>query len=233
MEDGLTRFTIGGDFSTLDEAFQHNLKVIRAGQKDAFVLAIYKGKRVYLSDLVKLGIYVKKDEQLAKEVTKEYQPSVSVAETTKENKTIADTEKAPTQPSHPAKDKATAQTVSHQFISTSGISLNAFQEKIFAYSEKYGNISKENVFFSVQVGITKNPANPGFLQLKKFGKLQTIALENGVYAVYVGQFKTLNEALQLNKKIITTGGVKDAFAVAIYNNKRYYIHQLIDNKIIE
>jgi len=232
LEDGLTRFTIGGDFQTLDEAFQHNLKVIRAGQKDAFVLAIYKGKRVYLSDLVKMGIYVKKDEQLAKEITKEHQTTTSVAATIKENKIISISEKNTTNPSEYTKDKTTVQPPSFQTISTAGISLNPFQEKIFKYSEQYGNASKENLFFSVQVGITKNPANPGFLQLRKFGKLQTVALENGVYAIYVGQFKTLNEALQLNKKIITAG-VKDAFAIGIYNNKRYYIHQLIENKIIE
>ncbi|RME15496.1 MAG: hypothetical protein D6799_05990, partial [Bacteroidetes bacterium] len=138
LEDGLTRFTIGGDFQTLDEAFQHNLKVIRAGQKDAFVLAIYKGKRVYLSDLVKMGIYVKKDEQLAKEITKEHQTTTSVAATIKENKIISTSEKNTTNPSEHTKDKTTVQPPSFQTISTAGISLNPFQEKIFKYSEQYG-----------------------------------------------------------------------------------------------
>lgn len=220
LEDGLTRFTIGGDFKTLDEAFQHNLKVIRAGQKDAFVLAIYKGKRVYLSDLVKMGIYVKKDEQLVKQVEKEYQSGwltrASADQTnTSELSSTINNERV------------------NKSISTSDISLNIFQQKIFSYSEKYGNVSKNNLIFAVQIGITKNPMNTGNInKFKKFGKIETLKLETGIYVIYVGNFKTLNEALELNKKIIR-GGVKDAFTIAIYNARRYYIEQLIQNKILD
>jgi hypothetical protein len=60
LDDGVTRITIGGDFNTLGKAFEHNVKVINAGQKDAFVTVLYKGKRIYLEDLEKMGIFVKK-----------------------------------------------------------------------------------------------------------------------------------------------------------------------------
>ncbi|MBL7884594.1 MAG: PD40 domain-containing protein, partial [Bacteroidia bacterium] len=56
LDDGITRFTIGGAFNTLNEANAHNQKVRAAGQTDAFVTAIYNGKRVYLEDLEKLGL---------------------------------------------------------------------------------------------------------------------------------------------------------------------------------
>ncbi|MFL5762515.1 MAG: tetratricopeptide repeat protein [Bacteroidia bacterium] len=56
LDDGITRFTIGGAFRTLNEATAHKDKVRAAGQTDAFVTAIYKGKRVYLEDLEKLGL---------------------------------------------------------------------------------------------------------------------------------------------------------------------------------
>lgn len=59
LEDGITRITIGGAFPTLNAAFEHNKKVVRAGQKDAFVTVIYKGKRIYLEDLERMGIYPK------------------------------------------------------------------------------------------------------------------------------------------------------------------------------
>lgn len=59
LDDGITRITIGGNFSTLNKAFEHNKKVIKAGQKDAFVTAIYKGKRVYLEQLEEMGIFPK------------------------------------------------------------------------------------------------------------------------------------------------------------------------------
>ncbi len=215
LEDGLTRFTIGGDFKTLNAAFRHNLNVIKAGQKDAFVLAIYKGKRVYLSDLVKMGIYIKKDEQLAKEIQKEHQSVVSntitIYQNLSEEKT---TQKNSTKPD------------------MTGLYLNPFQQKIYAFADKYGQTQRDNLYFSVQVGITKNPVHPGFTHLKKFGKLETFRLETAVYSVFIGHFKTLNEALTLNKKIIQAG-VKDAFVIGFYNNKRYYIDQLIQNKIIE
>lgn len=56
LQDGITRFTIGGSFKTLNEAILHKNKVRDAGQKDAFVTAIYEGKRVYLEDLEKIGL---------------------------------------------------------------------------------------------------------------------------------------------------------------------------------
>lgn len=56
LNDGITRFTIGGAFSTLNEAIAFKNKVVAAGQKDAFVTAIYNGKRVYLEELEKLGL---------------------------------------------------------------------------------------------------------------------------------------------------------------------------------
>ncbi|MES2567617.1 MAG: hypothetical protein V4565_12165 [Bacteroidota bacterium] len=60
LDDGITRITIGGNFNTLGTAYIHNVKVIKAGQRDAFVTVLYKGKRIYLEDLEKMGIYVKK-----------------------------------------------------------------------------------------------------------------------------------------------------------------------------
>ena len=60
LDDGITRITIGGDFKTLNTAFEHNKKVIYKGQTDAFVTAIYNGKRVYLEDLEKMGVFVGK-----------------------------------------------------------------------------------------------------------------------------------------------------------------------------
>lgn len=60
LEDGITRITIGGNFSTLGNAFEHNKKVAVAGQPDAFVTVLYKGKRVFLEELETMGIFVVK-----------------------------------------------------------------------------------------------------------------------------------------------------------------------------
>jgi hypothetical protein len=60
LPDGITRITIGGTFNTLGKAYEHNKKVIKAGQTDAFVTALYKGKRVFLEELEEMGIFPKK-----------------------------------------------------------------------------------------------------------------------------------------------------------------------------
>jgi hypothetical protein len=56
LNDGIYRFTIGGDFLTLPRAQFHRNKVKAAGQPDVFITAIYKGKRVYLEELYKMGL---------------------------------------------------------------------------------------------------------------------------------------------------------------------------------
>ncbi len=60
LDDGITRITIGGKFSTLKKSWEHNKKVVYAGQGDAFVTALYKGKRVYLEQLIQMGIFAVK-----------------------------------------------------------------------------------------------------------------------------------------------------------------------------
>lgn len=56
LNDGIYRITIGGDFFTLPKAQSHRDKVKNAGQPDVFITAVYKGKRVYLDELYKLGL---------------------------------------------------------------------------------------------------------------------------------------------------------------------------------
>jgi tetratricopeptide (TPR) repeat protein len=49
-DDGITRFTLGRQ-ATLNEVYELKKKVVNAGVKDAFVTAIYKGKRMLLKDM--------------------------------------------------------------------------------------------------------------------------------------------------------------------------------------
>jgi hypothetical protein len=55
--DGITRITVGGKFKTLRKVYEHNKKAVIAGQNDAFVTVMYKGKRITLDDLVTMGIF--------------------------------------------------------------------------------------------------------------------------------------------------------------------------------
>ncbi|PBQ33389.1 hypothetical protein CNR22_16915 [Sphingobacteriaceae bacterium] len=56
LNDGFIRITVGGSFKTLGEALEHNKKVVRAGQKEGFIIALYQGKRVSLDELEKMGL---------------------------------------------------------------------------------------------------------------------------------------------------------------------------------
>ena len=67
LEDNITRFTIGGEFKTFEKASKHNEKVKAKGQTDAFITAIYEGKRVYLQDLIDKGIFKKPEEDVLEE----------------------------------------------------------------------------------------------------------------------------------------------------------------------
>src|SRR5262249_9393896 len=64
-QDGLIRVTIGGSFKTLKKAFELNKKIISAGQSDAFVIALFNGKRLTLEELESKGIY-KRDREKEK-----------------------------------------------------------------------------------------------------------------------------------------------------------------------
>lgn len=56
LNDGYIRIVVGGKFKTLNEALEHNKKVVKAGQKEGFIIALYQGKRVMFEELERLGL---------------------------------------------------------------------------------------------------------------------------------------------------------------------------------
>lgn len=56
LNDGFIRITVGGTFKTLGEALEHNKKVVKAGQKEGFIIALYHGQRVSFEELENLGL---------------------------------------------------------------------------------------------------------------------------------------------------------------------------------
>lgn len=55
-EDGITRFTIG-DYENFNKADKITKRARKIGDKDAFILVFYKGKRTKLNKLIAQGIY--------------------------------------------------------------------------------------------------------------------------------------------------------------------------------
>lgn len=59
LPDGIVRLTAGNTYLTLRTAWEHNKTVVNKGINDAFVTALYKGKRMLLEELEELGIFKK------------------------------------------------------------------------------------------------------------------------------------------------------------------------------
>ncbi len=197
--DGITRMTIGGAFSKLSEALGFTKKVIKAGHSDAFVSVYYKGKRVYIENLEKRGVFSQGGETTSTENT---------------------TENASEKPSY-----TPTETNSVSDISTFEARTN-IQKKIVMYSEKYGNISADGLEFKVQIAVFKYRKNYDFPQLKHLGEINVETLSEGLVRITIGgSFKTLGEAFEHNKKVVIAGQT-DAFVSVFLNGKRIYIENL-------
>ncbi|MDI1355095.1 MAG: hypothetical protein PSX36_09260 [bacterium] len=57
LGDGYTRLTVGGSFKTIGKALEHNKTVVKAGQGQGFVIALYKGQRVSYDYLEQIGVF--------------------------------------------------------------------------------------------------------------------------------------------------------------------------------
>ncbi len=195
--DGITRMTIGGSFQKLSEAFNFTKKVVNAGQEDAFVSVYYKGKRVYIENLERRGLF-----------------------TGKEDVNVPLTEIVSGQGSGTVSEPVIT-TRSGVFEARTNI-----QKKIVMYAQKYGNISADGLEFKVQIAIFKRRKNYDFPRLNKFGELHVESLGDGVVRITIGgSFKTLGEAFELNKKVVMAGQ-SDAFVSVFYKGKRIYIENL-------
>ena len=58
LDDNITRFTVG-DTKTLNEAYALKKQLVDAGVSDAFVTAVYNGKRYLLKDLAENNFFQK------------------------------------------------------------------------------------------------------------------------------------------------------------------------------
>jgi len=58
FDDYITRFTMG-NYATYDEAYKLQLQLKENKVKDAFIIAVYNGKRLYLTELIERGVVKK------------------------------------------------------------------------------------------------------------------------------------------------------------------------------
>lgn len=231
LKDGSTRMTMGGSYKTLRQAFRHNKKITRAGQSDAFVSVYYKGQRIGIENLRRKGVLVK---------TQVVLDSVSLTKVTinasnlTEYAQIDKGDEPEDDPITQSTETNETENINNTTASTTNESEDNFvfvprtniQKKTVFYAEKYGNISADGLEFKVQIAIFKYRNSYSFPKLKNLGKIETeSADEGGVRMTIGGSFKTLNQALDFNKKVVKAGQT-DSFVAVYYQNKRIYIENL-------
>ena len=79
----------------------------------------------------------------------------------------------------------------------------------------------EEAIYTVQVAAYKNASNYDASHLVSFGRIEKVILDDGITRFTLGEFKTLNEALQY-KKQVRSKGQPDAFVIMYSEGKRTY-----------
>ena len=79
----------------------------------------------------------------------------------------------------------------------------------------------EEDIYTVQVAAYKNASNYDASHLASFGKIEKVILDDGITRFTLGEFKTLNEAIQHKEQIINKGQ-PDAFIVMYSDGKRSF-----------
>ena len=99
-------------------------------------------------------------------------------------------------------------------------------------ASKFGDVSKEGLVYKIQLGALKSPENFNSGKLKGLGKIDKNLMDDGLTRITIGSFKTLNEAIDLKKKV-RESGFPDAFVTATYQGKRIYLTELEKQGIIQ
>ena len=79
----------------------------------------------------------------------------------------------------------------------------------------------QEAIYTIQVAAYKNASNYDASHLVSFGRIEKVILDDGITRFTLGEFKTLNEALQY-KKQIRSKGQPDAFGIMYSEGKRTY-----------
>jgi tetratricopeptide (TPR) repeat protein len=102
-----------------------------------------------------------------------------------------------------------------------------------AFAAKFGNTKKDSLAFKVQIGAYKTFENFNYNNILGFPKIIRQTDNDYITRFFMGHYATYNEALELLKKIKSTDVLRDCFIIANYKGKKKYLHELINEKILE
>ena len=116
--------------------------------------------------------------------------------------------------------------------STSKKSFPAIEMDKETFEQHHGNDSKENLSFKVQVGAFKFFENFNYNSILGLPKIIRQTDKDLITRFTMGNYSTYNEA-KILLETLRKNKLNDAFIIAVYNDERKFIHQLIEEKILE
>lgn len=97
---------------------------------------------------------------------------------------------------------------------------------------KYGNTVVDGLVYQIQVGAFKFQENFNYTYILGYGKIQRNKYDDGITRFTIGAYTKFNDVLK-NLNYIQKEAVKDAFIIAVYKGKKYYLSELVKDGIIK
>jgi hypothetical protein len=105
----------------------------------------------------------------------------------------------------------------------------------FSYADfknKYGDAIIEGLSYQIQVGAFKFKENFNYTYILGYGKIQKNKYEDGIVRFTIGNYAKFNDAHK-HLELIHEEAIKDAFMIAIYKGKKYYLSELVKMDILK
>lgn len=99
------------------------------------------------------------------------------------------------------------------------------------FNNVFGDEEVDSLSYHIQVGAYKFYENFNYTPFLKYGKLQRRTLHDGITRFTLGSYTRFGEAFK-SLKDINEKAIKEAFIIAIYKKKRYYLSDLVKEGII-
>lgn len=100
------------------------------------------------------------------------------------------------------------------------------------FKNKYGDAYVEGLSFQIQVGAFKFKENFNYTYILGYGKISKNKYEDGITRFTIGNYAKFNDAHK-HLEMIREEALKDAFLIAIYKGKKYYLSELVRMEILK
>ena len=100
------------------------------------------------------------------------------------------------------------------------------------FLSKYGTTIVEGLSYEIQIGAFKFKENFNYTYILGYGKIQKNKYEDGINRFTIGNYVKYADALQ-HLELIHKEAIQDAFIIAIYKGKKYYLSELVKSGILK